>query len=227
MESFAHQTVRDISAMHPETYKVFHKHGINFCCGGKKPLAEACEENNVPLEKVVAELEAVCQTIPDTENWLEKSQSDLIDHIVATHHAYLYDELPRLGLLAEKVANRHGDRDLHLSELRDLVLKIGSDLLSHIEKEEMSIFPVIREQESHSLAHGFVHKTPMQVVEFEHQLTSHDLDHLVEITDNFAILPNMCGSYQALYHGLKELNDTVRLHIHKENNILFARMAGL
>ena len=227
MESFAHQTVRDISALHPQTYKVFQKHGINFCCGGTKPLALACAENNVPLEHVVAELEAVCQTSPDTENWAEKSQSELMDHLVATHHAYLYDELPRLSQLAERVANRHGDRDPHLPELRDLVLKIGSDLLSHMEKEETTLFPVIREQEAHTLKHGFAHKTPLQVAAFEHKLTNHDLDHLVELTENFAIKPNMCGSYQALYHGLKELNDTVRLQIHKENSILFARMAEL
>ena len=80
---------------------------------------------------------------------------------------------------------------------------------------------------AHTLKHGFAHKTPLQVAAFEHKLTNHDLDHLVELTENFAIKPNMCGSYQALYHGLKELNDTVRLQIHKENSILFARMAEL
>ncbi len=222
--SFADKTVRDISAMHPDTYRIFHKYGIDFCCGGKKLLSKACEERHIALDEVVFDLEALQAQTPENENFMEKSQKDLIEHIVSTHHRYLYDDLPRIIQLAEKVAGRHGDRDPHLVELRDLMFKVGPDLIIHMEKEENAIFPLIVELEEKEKLDGIIHKMPLMVIEHEHEEIGRDLDKVVELTDNFQITPKMCGSYQALYHGLKKLNDDVRMHIHKENNILFARM---
>jgi hypothetical protein len=36
------QTVRDIALEQPSSIRVFEQYGIDYCCGGRKPLAEAC-----------------------------------------------------------------------------------------------------------------------------------------------------------------------------------------
>src|ERR1019366_4200513 len=105
----------DIALEQPSSIRVFEKYGIDYCCGGRKPLAEACTAGNLEIDAVIAALEAAAQT-PDveTENWASKSLEHLSSHIVATHHAYVKRELPRLALLAQKVVNRHGSAKTEL-----------------------------------------------------------------------------------------------------------------
>ncbi len=35
------QTVREIALNQPSSIRVFERYGIDYCCGGRKPLAEA------------------------------------------------------------------------------------------------------------------------------------------------------------------------------------------
>ena len=103
------QTVREIALEQPTAIRVFEQFGIDYCCGGRKPLAEACAAGNLEVAKVIAALEAAAKKpYPDGENWTGKSLESLSSHIVATHHAYVKRELPRLAQLAQKVVHRHG-----------------------------------------------------------------------------------------------------------------------
>ena len=36
--------IADIASQNPSTIRVFQRFGIDFCCGGKRPVAEACSE---------------------------------------------------------------------------------------------------------------------------------------------------------------------------------------
>ena len=54
----ATQTVRDIALEQPASIRVFEQFGIDYCCGGRKPLAEACAARNLEIETVLAALEA-------------------------------------------------------------------------------------------------------------------------------------------------------------------------
>ena len=103
------QTVREIALEQPSSIRVFEKFGIDYCCGGRRPLAEACTAGNLEVDTVIAALEAAAATPnSEVENWAGKSLESLSTHIATTHHAYVKRELPRLAMLAEKVVNRHG-----------------------------------------------------------------------------------------------------------------------
>ena len=72
-------TVGDLVIERPSRARVFEKLGIDYCCGGRKPLQEACRERNLDYEEVIDELEQE-QTAPDAaeRNWAAASLTDLM-----------------------------------------------------------------------------------------------------------------------------------------------------
>lgn len=113
------QTVREIALEQPHSIRVFERFGIDYCCGGRKPLAEACAASNLCVDDVLAALDsAATSAAPSPIDWSQVSLRLLIEHIVATHHAYVKRELPRLAVLAQKVVNRHGDTQAHLPAIQ-------------------------------------------------------------------------------------------------------------
>lgn len=82
------QTLRKIAWEQPTPIHVFELFGIDYCCGGRKPLSEACSVNNLEAEAVLTTLEAAAQSpVENTENWPQESLGARA-HIVVTHHAY-------------------------------------------------------------------------------------------------------------------------------------------
>ena len=69
--------------------------------------------------------------------------TDLCAHIVSTHHKYVIRELPRLGALADKVVNRHGENHPELHMIQTTLASLGQELTQHLAKEEIVLFPYI------------------------------------------------------------------------------------
>ena len=138
------QTVREIALEQPTAIRVFEQFGIDYCCGGRKPLAEACAARNLEIDSVIAALEeAEKKPGNEVENWAEKSLESLSSHIVAKHHAYVKRELPRLAQLAEKVVNRHGSTKPELPVIAATLMQLDEELTQHLAKEEAVLFPYI------------------------------------------------------------------------------------
>lgn len=217
------KTVREIAGQHADSYKIFHKYGIDFCCGGKRLLSEVCEEKGIELSAIANDFTALEETPSDQKDWNTETLENLINHIVDTHHQYLRDDLPRLFHLTQKVASRHGERDAHLYKVLEIFVSMANELLAHIEKEERVLFPMIVEMEKTGDISTQI-LMPILDMEAEHEEVGKVLEELDRLTESYAIKPNMCASYQALYVGLKQLEEDLKLHIHKENNILFPRV---
>ena len=56
-EIHADMTVNQIIHEHPETVAVFRRLGIDTCCGGALPLAEAARKHRVDFIVLLADLE--------------------------------------------------------------------------------------------------------------------------------------------------------------------------
>src|SRR5579884_1245542 len=97
--------VGEIVRAMPASARIFEKLHIDYCCGGKKPLAEVCNAKNLDAATVIAMLSAL-DAAPDgvRRDPDAMTLSELCDHIQETHHAYLQEELPRLDFLTRKVA---------------------------------------------------------------------------------------------------------------------------
>lgn len=217
------KTVREIAGQHADSYKIFHKYGIDFCCGGKRLLSEVCEEKGIELSEIANDFVALEKTPSDQKDWNIETLENLINHIVDTHHQYLRDDLPRLFHLTQKVTSRHGERDTHLYKVLEIFVSMANELLAHIEKEERVLFPMIIEMEKTGDISPQI-MMPILAMEAEHEEVGKALEELDRLTEHYTLKPNMCASYQALYVGLKQLEEDLKLHIHKENNILFPRV---
>lgn len=214
----------------PLRAKIFEKYGIDYCCGGKRSLAEVCREREIDAKEIIAAIvecdsAADPQTISSVEARVgSMSMSDLSSHIENTHHALLHEELPRLNQLASKVAAVHGDRHPELKILAGIFSAFKQELDMHMMKEEQVLFPFIRELDKATSAPSF-HcgslANPIRVMEFEHDQAGDALRKMREITDNYRLPENACNSYRALFKGLEEMERDLHTHVHEENNILF------
>lgn len=220
-------TVAEIASTLPSSVRVFQRHGIDFCCGGKRPVGIACEERGVPFADVAAAIEAAAtQPAGEERDWNRAPLSALIDHIVSTYHDPLCADLPRLEAMAMKVAHVHGAKAEYLTRLEALVGELSTDLRAHMRKEELALFPAIRDVEQHRRPAGPI-AAPMSVMEHEHDHAGELLTELRSITNDYVVPQWGCATFRALYQGLEELEAAMHVHVHLENNVLFPRALRL
>jgi regulator of cell morphogenesis and NO signaling len=163
-------------------------------------------------------------------DWADMDLVEMIDHIEATHHVYVREALPRLRELAEKVVRAQGTRHPELRDVQRIFEAICADLGPHLLKEENVLFPFCRELVTSSAPPSFHCGSignPIRVMNREHESVNELLIELRSLTDNYAIPRNACKSYRALFAGLIELEEDLRLHIHKENDIVFPMALAL
>ncbi len=226
------QSVGALVREKPSRSRVFDSYGIDFCCGGKVSLAQACANRGVPLDQIVAAIDMDdSRVVAGTQINADKmSLSELCDHIERTHHAYLRQELPRLDQMTEKVARVHGDKEPKLREIRALFLEFQAELMPHMMKEEQVLFPVIRQLEVSSIRPAF-HcgsvNNPINQMEHEHEHAGDALKRIRELTNDFLPPDWACNTYRAMLDGLKELEGNMHQHVHKENNVLFVKASEL
>jgi regulator of cell morphogenesis and NO signaling len=223
-------TVSELARAIPASTRVFQQHGIDFCCGGGKTLAEASRVKGISVETLIHELEK--SELPGGNNtvqdWNSATAASLIDHILAKHHAFLRTELPRLAGMLEKVIAVHGDRHPEsLPPMGPIYAEVKTELEEHMWKEENILFPLIRQLESAKLQGGAVPRMPVfgpiNVMEAEHESAGNALRQLRKLSMDYLPPEDACNTYRALFAGLAEFEADLHEHIHLENNILFPK----
>lgn len=221
-------TVVEIVVTRPALARVFERLGIDYCCGGKQTLAAACGRRGLEPHTVVvmlsaAEAESAAPVEADTACM---TLTQLADHIEQTHHVYVKSELPRLVEMAGRVAGNHGWRDARLAEVHQTVIALAEEMFSHMRKEELILFPIVRQIEAGAAADSF-HcgsiANPIRVMEAEHESAGNAVARLRDLTDGFRPDAESCNTHRALLAGLAEFESDLHRHVHKENNILFPR----
>jgi regulator of cell morphogenesis and NO signaling len=221
------RTVGELVTEKPARARIFETFGIDFCCGGKKPLEQACREKNLDPTQIVGVLNVLDQQVVTQEpDWSKAPMSELADHIVKTHHDYLRRQLPWLDFVTDKVARRHGDHDPRLLQVREIFISFKVELESHMAKEEQVLFPIVRRLESSTApvrSHCGSVQNPIRVMIAEHDDAGHAMSQFAALTDGYVPPDGACNTYRAMLDGLKELELDMHRHVHKENSILFPR----
>jgi len=229
MDMTQHSLVADVATAMPATVRIFQEHHIDFCCGGKRPLAEACQEQGLDVDALLGELRAAAALTDAERDWRQAPMSDLIAYIQGRFHGPLRAELPRLGQMLVKVVSRHGDRfPATLLPLQQTFNALHVELLHHMKKEDDILFPAIQDVESgRGGGHAGWIEQPIEVMEEEHDQAGAALARMRELTGGYAPPADACPTFRGLYYGLAELEREMHVHIHLENNILFPRAASV
>jgi regulator of cell morphogenesis and NO signaling len=229
------QTVRDIATENPAAVRVFEKYGIDYCCGGRVPLSEACATKGLNIDNVMASLEAATTpSASDEKDWAKESLANLATYIVNTHHAYVIREVPRLNELAEKVVSRHGDTREELPRIQSKLAELGEELIAHQGKEEVVLFPYISKFERYASGDGAKPRSCFGTIDHPITMMTQDHDHagsliaeIRELSQDYTPSDGACPTFRAFYAGLREFEQDLHQHIHLENNILFPRAIAL
>ncbi len=223
--------VADIATANPGTIKVFQRHRIDFCCGGRIPLGEVCDAHQIPAPVLIGELEQALSATELEVDWTTASLASLVSYIQARFHRPLEEEMPRLRAMVDKVVSRHGARLPRLAQLQATFAELQHELLDHMKKEDVVLFPAIVALEDGAAPGRFADWTwidqPIVVMEAEHASAGAALARIAELTDGHVPPADACPTFRGLYHGLSELEREMHLHVHLENHILFPRAAAL
>lgn len=221
----------DVVTSHPPLARELERLGLDYCCGGLRKLSEACDELGLDPVRVARDLRAVASSLDEgPAEWALMGLSQLVDHLESTHHRYLWDELPRIAGLVDKVVAAHAARHPELHAVADTFAALHAELVPHLQTEETVLFPMIRElataDELPSFHCGSV-ANPISVMLREHDQAGELLLTLREVTDGYRAPDDGCPTYWTLYDALARLEADTHLHVHKENNLLFPAVTSV
>lgn len=230
------RTVRDVVLELPQATRVFEKLKIDYCCGGDKPLGEACARAGVDvlnLERMLEEAEQA-EGRSVSLDFQKATLSELVGYILDKHHVFTAEEMARLSPLLEKVIGAHGENHPELRQIGELFQSLCDELKPHMFKEEQVLFPYIFELERASLHHrpapfapfGTVNN-PVRMMMKEHDTAGDLLRELRALSSHYTVPADGCISYRTLYQALEAFEQDLHQHIHLENNILFPRAIEL
>ncbi len=228
------KTVREVALEVPNATRVFERLRIDYCCGGGRQIAEACAAVGVPLDQLSRMLDEAGAAPGEAPDFTAGPLSDLVRHILDTHHAYTREESSRIQALLEKVCGKHGGNHPELAEVRALFIKLDADLQPHLFKEEQILFPYILRLEAARAGGGVppfapfgTVGNPVRMMMFEHDTAGDLLREIRAAARDFRVPEDACVSFRALYRALEEFEQDLHRHIHLENNVLFPRAVEL
>ena len=230
------ETVGDTVARDYRAAAVFERHGIDFCCGGAVTLADACRRSHVDPAALAAELAAATSTPPrrpdqDPAAW---TLTRLVDHITATHHAYLRDNTGRIGAHARKIDEVHGEQHPELASIVTVYSAMAAELTAHLQEEEETFFPAARRAEKATRAGGAVDPQDAETLALltekltrEHEVVGGALHQIRDLSMGYALPGDACATYTITYQSLQRFETDLHRHVHLENNILFPRVTEM
>lgn len=228
-EGIKEETLGEIAAKDLRKAEVFKKYGLDFCCGGKKTVKEACEEKGIDVTKVEQELQTADKNIAATRPlpYNDWNLDFLADYIVNTHHSYVKKVIPDLRNYSEKVAKVHGGHHPELLQINQLVQEVCDEMSEHMVKEETVLFPYVKHLADTQGKVKFdgleTVEEPIDIAVTEHEVVGGNMEQIRELSHNYELPEDACASYSYLFKTLDEFEDDLHIHVHLENNILFPK----
>jgi len=227
-------TLRSIALKQPATIRVFERFHLDYCCGGRRPLGDACAEKGIATQEVLVALDDAVGTTPAEEDFSKASLTSLMHHIVETHHAYVRSELPHLQSMAARVATKHGPVHPEATVVQRNLTQLADEIIFHLDKEERILFPYVEGLERSRIQNtappsgcfGAV-ENPIRMMIHEHEGAAKLLAEMRAVTHGFVPWLEACPTTVGLYHGLDAFERDVHRHVHLENNLLFPRAMAL
>jgi regulator of cell morphogenesis and NO signaling len=227
-------TVGEIVAADFRTAAIFERFGIDFCCGGRRDLEDACRSAAADPSAVVRAIDALAAPAGNDDADVTCWRLDrLIDHIVSEHHGYVRSLSPAIHRHLAKLTEVHGARHPELSLVAACFDTLAHDLGRHMLKEEQVLFPYIRELATAAAGHRHVPspfgtvENPIRMMEREHLEAGDELRRIRELTNGYVVPADGCKTYSVCMAELEHFERDLHRHVHLENNILFPKAVAL
>lgn len=226
------KTVGEIVAGDYRTAAVFERHRIDFCCGGNRPLADICAEKNIALSDLAQQLQEVRRLpVEGAHDYVNWSLAALSDHIVATHHRYLDENMAAIVGYAQKIARVHGAHHPEVIEIAAIFQRVATEMEQHLRAEETICFTAIKRVEASSISGTAADARDIAILRESLAELHRDHDGIGEavhrirhLAHDYAIPDDVCNTFRLTYKKLQEFEDDLHKHVHLENNILFRRV---
>ena len=227
MNDFINQTLGEIVAKQNNLVPVLEKYNLDYCCRGKRTLQKACEENHVDITTVLNELENIpVQRTAIQMPFTEMTAEELIAHILVHHHYYVKQIVPQIQQHLAKLKEKHADKFEWINTGVETFNLLQQELLQHMHKEEMILFPRIKNVEESYKENKATIKNilaPISMMESEHTEAGELMEKLKTITNNYTPAETACTTHRITLMELKEFEENLHQHVHLENNILFPK----
>lgn len=228
-------TIGEIVASNYHAAGVFHRFGMDFCCGGGISLKKACEKKDTDLKSLIAALQLVKNNVIGSEENFQSWEPDyLIDYIINNHHNFVRIKTEEISVYAEKVAKVRGEQYPETVTIFEKFKMLSSELITHLEAEEVRLFPLIKtiyrsRLKGETIADKIIKSLNEELsrMEDDHVLAGDTLKEIRELSNQFAPPVNACRTYQILYQNLAGFEQDLHKHVHLENNILFKKAKQL
>ncbi len=229
-------TLAQIVTANHRTAAVFEKYNLDFCCKGKRSLEDACAEKSILIEDILSDLREVgapCDTCNITPEFEKLPLAILCDYIINTHHAFVKKELPQLYTYLYKVVAKHGYQYPELRKIFESFVAMKEELELHLQKEELIMFPRIKELEKIKSENGISKLnlsymlSPINMLEQEHEHAGTLMQEIRILTNSFNPPADACTTFRLSYATLQAFESDLHQHVHLENNVLFPRAIEL
>lgn len=215
-------TLADIVSKDINKASVLEQYGLDYCCGGKQTLNDACATNNIEVSEVVNALEkhtAKDDTAVNFDGW---DLDLMVDYIEKKHHRYIRQQIPNITQHLAKIAQVHGKKHPELLEIYNLFTQSANDLSSHLVKEEKVLFPFIRKVANQESVEMDIAQ-PIEMMKHEHDIEGERFKKISDLSNHYQIPADGCNTYKYTYELLHQFEKDLHRHIHLENNIVFPR----
>ncbi len=224
------ETIGGIVASLPRASKLMKAYKIDYCCGGNRPLSAVLHDHRIDQWDFLLQLnqirEEASASAGQYADWRPAASSELIDHIVDTHHAYLLNELPLLSEFVTKLLRVHRQAHPELAKLHTLFHRLKMELEQHLITEEVMVFPLIRKAEQTGSGEDIAKAAAtIDELEADHSAVGGLLREIRELTADYTLPADACRTYALTYQMFEEMEADIFEHVHKENNVLFPRLA--
>lgn len=228
-------SVGEVVKQNFKTASIFQENNIDFCCGGNKLISEVCRNADLNSDQLIRKLESITeQTDPDSQYINYLNLEELCSYIIKRHHSYVRESIPPLNKNLEKICQKHGAHHPELFKISELFSASSGDLIMHMQKEELMLFPFIKRLELSWKDKASVPKSlfgsvskPISMMLADHQQEGDRFDQISMLSENYKVPENACITYELTLKQLHDFENDLHKHIHLENNILFPKAIEL
>ena len=220
-------TVGEMVAADFRTAAVLERFGIDFCCGGRRLLADACRTAAADRDAVIHALDSLPPAVETEDDVTRWPLPRLIDFIVSVHHGYVRSSMPTIARYLTKLEEVHGSRHPELARVAAYFEQVRGDLERHMLKEEQVLFPYVRDLAERPDGCGRTQspfgtvENPIRMMEREHREVADALRIIRELTRGYTAPEDGCTTYTVCMSELHRFERDLHRHVHLENNVLF------